>query len=229
MFDISRFFLIASVLTCLASCGGGASNLAVTAGAPSPGGQGSSGQASLFASQSIASIFGAAGSGPITVGQIGSATEHLDLLLDVADENLVSIGRPADASVALSGLIGVGDQVEMVVGRLSLDANFTTNTVTGSTADFSIFSGATPETTVKIEDLSGSLAISSGVITGSSMVADLDGVLSGTQNVTYDAELRGSFLDVDGRPHAIGIFDGTTTVGSGSAQSFNDGTFLVSE
>jgi len=195
MFDISRFFLIASVLTCLASCGGGASNLAVTAGAPSPGGQGSSGQASLFASQSIASIFGAAGSGPITVGQIGSAT----------------------------------DQVEMVVGRLSLDANFTTNTVTGSTADFSIFSGATPETTVKIEDLSGSLAISSGVITGSSMVADLDGVLSGTQNVTYDAELRGSFLDVDGRPHAIGIFDGTTTVGSGSAQSFNDGTFLVSE
>lgn len=223
MFKFSNIILPISIISALASCGGQGGMSAVNSGAPPQIG------IPAPSNQSISSIFGAAGSGAITVAQIDSATQHLGSLLTASDQNLITIERPADANVTLNGLIGVGDETKMTVGRLSLNANFTTNQLTGSTADFSNFAGSAASSTSKLEDLSGSLAITNGTIAGNSMVADIGGVLSGAEDVTFDAQMSGSFLNVDGQAHAIGIFDGTVATGSATPENFSNGTFLVSE
>ncbi len=229
MFKTSRTALTVSVMTVLASCGGQGGGSAVNSGALTPSGPGVSSPFPRPANQSISSIFGAAGSGAISVGQIDTASAHLSTLLTASSENRVAIERPSDANVTMNGLIGVGDEVKMTVGRLSLNANFTTNQLTGSTADFSNFTGGGVGTTTKLEDLSGRLSITNGAITGSNLAADLTGVLSGSQDVAFDAQLSGSFLSVDGQPHAIGTFGGTTATGAAAPENFTNGTFLVSE
>jgi len=183
MFKTSRTALTVSVMTVLASCGGQGGGSAVNSGALTPSGPGVSSPFPRPANQSISSIFGAAGSGAISVGQIDTASAHLSTLLTASSENRVAIERPSDANVTMNGLIGVGDEVKMTVGRLSLNA----------------------------------------------LAADLTGVLSGSQDVAFDAQLSGSFLSVDGQPHAIGTFGGTTATGAAAPENFTNGTFLVSE
>lgn len=215
-----------SLLILLASCGGGSgvSSDPVSAGTPNS-------QAPIPAAPqtTISSIFGAQGSGAITVPQITSATAHLDSLFEAANSGQVSIVRPDLAEVTLNGLIGNNSELGMTIGRLTLDADLVSNTISGSATDFTIFDTETADVSQRVEDLSGSLGLSNGVISGASINADLTGQLSGQNTISYDAELDGSFIDVQGIVHGIGRVTGTSQIGTQDPVALEEGTFLVSE
>lgn len=207
--------LLCATCVSLSACSGG-SDL-VTSGA-----MGLSGP-----SATASSIFGATGE-PLVVSQTLSGEALRQDVLDGITAGTSSFTRPTVATASLRGMVGVGDDTSLKMGKLTLNANFTSNTVTGSTSDFSEFAG-TGSARTKVGDLGGSLALNNGVISGSSLSADLAGTLTGATSTAISGQLVGGFLNSGGRIQAVGGFQGTSQSGTSAPVRFNNGTFLASE
>jgi len=174
-----------------------------------------------------ASIFGNTGT-PITVAQSLEGETLRQSLLDSVTAGTVAFERPALASAELSGMISAGDDAAMTMGKMTLNMDFTADTLTGSTSDFAVFTGAGASRT-KVNDLSGALTITNGAISGSTLSADVAGSLSGAGGTSYNGQILGGFVTQNGTVHAVGGFSGTAQTGGASPERFNNGRFLVSE
>lgn len=176
----------------------------------------------------VATIFGGAGT-PITAAQTVEAQDANQAMRDAITAGDLAFARPTVATAQMSGMISVGDDTALTMGKMTLDADFTSNTLTGTTSEFALFSGAGASRT-KVEDLTGALVVSNGAISGNSLSADMNGSLSGTSTTNYAGSITGGFLTTDaGNINALGGFSGTAQTGSTASQAFNDGTFHVSE
>lgn len=198
------------------------SGLAITAGCGAGGvGQGIS----------IAPI----GSGPITNSEVQSWAKYAPQFSNLTEDS-ITIATPGDATATYGGLIlweeGIGDQV--IMGRMTLDANFTGGTISGQTGDFSVANASVPTgdeipTITTVEVLSGTLPITNGSITGTSMSADMNGTLgSNDGNYSIAGQLTGTFLDVAGQSIVGGDTEGTMTHPNTTVNSM-DGAFLAYE
>ena len=178
---------------------------------------------------SLGSSFAPVGSGPITNAEIDRITSEIETLFDAFDATDVTLAVPSTANASYNGFIGVElDFVTSVTGRMSVDADFAGGSLTGSAGDFSVFdeSGSSP---VIVENLSGTLPITGGVISGTAMTADINGTLAAsTGSYGVAGNLSGQFADISGQNIVAGIVSGSLTNPDTSVVPL-DGGFLAAQ
>lgn len=123
--------------------------------------------------------------------------------LEEASENQMS------GTATLSGAMAIGDVGEAedleAIGDMSLTADFTGGTVTGTADGFGLYNDDTQE----LEDeLTGSLAIS-GTISGTTLAADASGTLTDDEAHIVDMNMDGTFYDYEGELALYGDLEGT--------------------
>lgn len=192
--------------------------LAVTAALPVLAGCGAGGAGLTFAP---------AGSGPITTSEIQAIEAQLNALADSLSASDVTLATPSTATATYNGFVGMGlDATTSVTGRISLSADFVGGSVTGSASDFSVFDD-TAAIAVPLENLSGTLPVTGGVISGTSMTADMNGTITaaaGTYGVS--STINGVFADISGQGVVGGDVNGGLTNPDTSITTI-DGAFIA--
>lgn len=180
----TKAFAVVAGLSALSACGGGGTGLA----------------------------FAPVGSGPITNGEMQSWATQFENLSTISDAD-IAFGTPNVASASYNGIIEwPHENTEYVSGRISLDADFTGGTIEGRAGDFSVTEFADVQQTSFItnEVLAGTLAITNGTITDTTMVADMNGTLTGAAgSYGVSGTLDGEFVEVAGQSIVGGFADGT--------------------
>jgi len=173
--------------------------------------------------------FAPVGSGPITSAEIDRIQSDLERLSTQITESDVSLQRPNVSVASYNGFVGMDlDSVSSVTGRISMVADFTVDSVTGSAGDFSVFDDST-DSTVPIENLTGVLPITNGSISGTNMTATMNGSLgsaAGTYGVT--STLNGEFADIAGQNIVGGIVSGSLA-NPNSTTTQIDGGFVAAQ
>ncbi|SLN55011.1 hypothetical protein AQS8620_02411 [Aquimixticola soesokkakensis] len=130
-----------------------------------------------------------------------TAAENGDLA--TASETMMSGTANLSGALAISD---IGDDEELeAIGDLSLTADFTGGTVTGTADNFGLYD---EDTQALEEELSGSLAIS-GTTAGTSLTADAIGTVNDGEDHSVDLDLSGTFYDYDGQLALYGDLEGT--------------------
>jgi len=84
--------------------------------------------------------FAPVGSGPITKSEIENVYDDLNRLGNQVDSSDVRLVRPDVAVATYNGFVGFDlDSANSVTGRISMVADFSSNNVTGSAGNFSVF------------------------------------------------------------------------------------------
>ncbi|WP_417280536.1 hypothetical protein [Celeribacter sp.] len=123
--------------------------------------------------------------------------------LEEASESMMSSTATMSGALAI-GDIGEDENLE-AIGDMTLTADFTGGTVTGTANNFALYDQDTQD----IEDeLTGSLAISGG-ITGTSLTADATGTLTDDEAHNLDLDMIGTFYDYEGELALYGDVTGT--------------------
>ncbi|MEJ8561888.1 hypothetical protein QTO30_12145 [Yoonia sp. GPGPB17] len=154
-----------------------------------------------------------------------------DLLTDIEDGTLAAEDTTArTGSVSMTGAVGVSDLGDdenlTLIGDLVVNANFDTDTATGSADGFTLFD---EDTDAVDSDVTGSLTMSGGTINA----ADFDAMLSGTLTESGDdfdvaLTLDGGFADNGGTLVVGGGVSGTIT-GPDAMPEDVEGGFAASE
>jgi hypothetical protein len=154
-----------------------------------------------------------------------------DLLVEVENGNLAAEDTSArTGSVSMTGAVSMSmtDAAEnlTLIGDLAMTADFDTDTASGTADGFTLFDDDTEEVE---SDLSGSLAMSGGTISGT----DFDATMSGTLNESGDnfgvaMTLDGGFFDNGGVLVVGGDVAGTITDEDGNVDAA-EGGFIASE
>lgn len=160
--------------------------------------------------------FASVGAGSISGAEAVQIVNDLNAVTSPLNAGDVSFAMPTVPSADYNGVVAFDlDANSSMMGRLSVNANFVADTVTGSAGDFTIFdeSGANP---VPLEAISGTLPVTSGnistVATVTSMGATLNGNLAATAGIYgVTSTLSGTFLVVKGQGVVGGTMDGTLT------------------
>ncbi len=158
--------------------------------------------------------FPAAGSGPITQAELQRLEADALALENVFTEADVSFAAPSVSSATYDGLVGIDlTAATSLLGRVTLNADFSGGSIAGTAGDFSVMDDTSADVSSPIENLSGSIPITGGVITGSDMTANMNGSVTGASG-TYTAAttLNGSFVDVSGASIVGGAVDGSLTL-----------------
>lgn len=118
-------------------------------------------------------------------------------------------GAMMSGSATMSGAIGIGDIGEEetleLLGDLSLTADFTGGTVTGTADNFALYDQDTQAVETAI---SGSLAIG-GTIAGTSLTGEANGTLSDDEAHIVELDMAGTFYDYEGDLAVYGDVSGT--------------------
>ena len=172
--------------------------------------------------------FAPVGSGPITKSEIENVYDDLNRLGNQVDSSDVRLVRPDVAVATYNGFVGFDlDSANSVTGRISMVADFSSNNVTGSAGNFSVFDN-TIDPTDPVENLSGTLPVSNGAITGTAMTADLNGsVVASTGTYSVSSSLSGQFADISGQSVVAGEVSGSLNNPDTSTTVINGGFLAV--
>jgi len=172
--------------------------------------------------------FAPVGSGPITKSEIENVYDDLNRLGNQVDSSDVRLVRPDVAVATYNGFVGFDlDSANSVTGRISMVADFSSNNVTGSAGNFSVFDN-TIDPTDPVENLSGTVPISNGAITGTAMTADLNGsVVASTGTYSVSSSLSGQFADISGQSVVAGEVSGSLNNPDTSTTVINGGFLAV--
>ena len=172
--------------------------------------------------------FAPVGSGPITKSEIENVYDDLNRLGNQVDSSDVRLVRPDVAVATYNGFVGFDlDSANSVTGRISMVADFSSNNVTGSAGNFSVFDN-TIDPTDPVENLSGTVPISNGAITGTAMTADLNGsVVASTGTYIVNSSLSGQFADISGQSVVAGEVSGSLNNPDTSTTVINGGFLAV--
>jgi hypothetical protein len=149
--------------------------------------------------------------------------------LEEASEDMMS-GEATLAGALVIFDVGEDDEEELeVIGDLTLDANFTTNEVTGGATNFGIYN----EDEELEETIAGSLEVE-GEITGTTMTADFWGTLTDDEDHYVNmqtTEEGGTFYDADGDLAVVGDIEGTINDENegASIDDYYEGAFVAIE
>ena len=172
--------------------------------------------------------FAPVGSGPITKSEIENVYDDLNRLGNQVDSSDVRLVRPDVAVATYNGFVGFDlDSANSVTGRISMVADFSSNNVTGSAGNFSVFDN-TIDPTDPVENLSGTVPVSNGAITGTAMTADLNGsVVASTGTYIVNSSLSGQFADISGQSVVAGEVSGSLNNPDTSTTVINGGFLAV--
>jgi len=165
---------------------------------------------------------GGAGVGNDQEASAGESFSDYDDIVDLSEQidagNLAAVDTTSRAGTAtLTGAIGIGnlsDEENLeLIGDLSVDANFDSDTATGSATGFTLFNGDTGDVE---SDVTGALTMGNGTISG----ADFDATMAGTltesgEDFDLDLALDGGFYDDGGELVLGGDVAGTILDGEG--------------
>lgn len=198
------------------------------------GGGGGSVTQTLAAKYGLPAISGA-GSGPVTAGELIALDNGLDALNLALALDEVDIQPVQAASVTVNGMVSAPYQnggEKSLVGKLTLNADFSNAQISGSTSDFVVFSG-TAETNLTVDEtLTGALTITQAPLTdfGLSFEMPLDGSLTGASGTyTVDADMNGVIAEADATVLALGTVVGTVTVPVAGTTTIQDGAFVATD
>ena len=181
------------------------------------------------------------GGGDLGASAGESLTDYADLetLLARIQNNDTSL-TPEDTStrtgsVSMTGAVGIEQLGETgnltLVGDLAMTANFDTDTATGSATGFTLFNVDTEQVEA---DVTGTVPMSNGTISGTDFDANMNGNLSidgGTYGGTYGiaAALDGRFYDDNGRLVVGGAVTGNVTNPDSTIDSIQQSGFVATE
>ena len=181
---------------------------------------------------------GGGGSGGLGASAGESLTDYddlSDLLDEITDDNLTDVDTTARTGTAtLTGALGIGDLGDdedlTLIGDLTINANFDTDTATGSATGFTLFNEDTDEVD-RNGDVTETLTMSNGTISGTDFDADMDGTLTNAgDDFAVDLEMDGGFYDNGGDLVVGGEVTGTIVeVGSGDVPENVEGGFVATE
>lgn len=189
---------------------------------------GCSGDAIDFRNTPQVITFAAVGAGAISANEALSITNELNSLTSPSNTKDVSFDIPSSPTASYNGVVAFDlDPNSSVMGRMTMNANFAANSVSGSAGDFTIFDETGPSQ-VPLEQMSGVLPITSGTLSTTvtnvgprtNLAATMNGNLSTAAGIYGVAStLTGTFLDVKGQSVVGGNMDGTLTSPNASSQS----------
>ncbi|MBU0641641.1 MAG: hypothetical protein KJ731_14330 [Alphaproteobacteria bacterium] len=163
------------------------------------------------ASLSLAACGGSAVDGDMSDTDLPTKYDNLEGLVAGAEAgNLDPASEAMMAGTAtLSGALAVtdlGDSGELeAIGDLSLTANFTGGTVTGTADNFALYDVHTQGVDM---ELTGSLSVD-GTISGTGMTADAAGTLNDGEDHMVDLTMAGTFYEYEGELAVYGDIEGT--------------------
>ncbi|SFI65020.1 hypothetical protein [Celeribacter neptunius] len=123
--------------------------------------------------------------------------------LEEASESLMSGTATLSGALAISD-VGENEDLE-AIGDMTLTADFTGGTVTGTADGFGLYN---EDTQVLEDELTGSLAIA-GTISGTSLAANAAGTLTDDEDHIVDMGMTGTFYDYEGELALYGDLEGT--------------------
>ncbi len=130
------------------------------------------------------------------------------------------------AAATLNGYMFANTQRNGLVGKMTLNANFTDNTITGTVNNLS----GGPLTENTLENLDGELTLSNGIISGDGFDADLTGAMtSNVGTTTVAATMDGLFFETQGRIVTDGSISGGIVAPNGVPSDIQRGYFLALE
>lgn len=158
-----------------------------------------------------------------TLADFDTAIANLSTLNALADTTVPNM--PTSGMATYNGIIGfevTGDADGAVLGDLSMAADFSAATMTGSATNLNALGG-------DIEDqlLGGTLTMNNGAISGNGMSADLTGTLSGVaEGIGFSTTAN---LSISGTFHSTnpGTIDADVITGTVSGYSDGDIYLLV--
>ena len=120
-------------------------------------------------------------------------------------------------TVSMTGAIGISDvgDDEEVIGDLALSVDFNDGSVSGSASGFDFYDADGNQG----DAIGGTLTVAgaAGSVSGASFGADVDGTLiDGSDNVTVDGAISGTFYDYNGDLATVGDFNALLTTPEGS-------------
>ncbi len=190
----------------------------------------------------IGSQFSPIGSGPVTQSELRSLSDAFSDLSNISASD-VSFSAPT-ANASYNGFVEIDQSItDYYLGRVALNANFSSDQISGQAGDFAIVRDTTPASATDISQtsfntvdvLAGTLAISNGTIgtvsqngeTARTMNATMAGNLTGaTGTYGFDTTLDGFFFSVAGQDAVGGLISGTKTE-PGAGTSTLDGAFAA--
>lgn len=170
-----------------------------------------------------------AGMGTVpTVQDVQSITPTLLELGDAGVDQKIFRGRPSFGSATYSGLILADvNATQTASGRMSLTADFSADTVRGTTDNYGLFTGTSQNLTF-IENLTGSIDITDGTISGNTWTGTMAGLLVGNSSgvSSIDATLDGIFVDNRSENVTFGTIDSNDPLLPSNARGI--GAFIAS-
>ncbi|PTQ71884.1 hypothetical protein [Celeribacter persicus] len=152
------------------------------------------------ATLSLAACGGSSVDGDMSDVDLPPQYDSLEGLVSAAEKDELETASESQMSgtATMTGALAIGDIGEdedlEALGDLSLTANFTSGTVSGTADNFALYN----EDTLEVDtDLTGSLSIN-GTISGTSLTADADGILNDGEDHTLDLAMSGTFYDYEG-------------------------------
>lgn len=172
------------------------------------------------------STYGGVGSGTPSPTQVLGYLNEATALANALSSGSILPGRPSTATASYAGISTVNFASGTVAtGNLSMDANFTNGTVTGSTGDYLIVVPASMGGGTVAA--SGTLPITNGNITGSVVTATMNGNLTtgaGTYGVT--SNLSGTFANNGTQSVVVGVTTGNVVLPDTSSSAISSGAFM---
>jgi len=137
-------------------------------------------------------------------------------IADYIDDTLNVIPTPiTPANVALDGLIYAElttQQNQLNVARLTLTADFVSNTVDGQVGPLAVYQPSDVTGWEIVEGLGGSLAMTNTTLVGPLLNSDLTGTLIGSSGATVvNAQMSGDFISINGQIEIDGDIVGSVT------------------
>lgn len=204
---ISKFSITAPLLSVLlvAGCGGGSSTVSPVV---------------------AVSAFSALGSGAPTRAELLQLSNTFTVLGDAVSSGAITLARPNAASATYDGVVtATFASGTVVAGRMEMIADFSADTVSGTTGDYQIFvaeslGGGTVTPT-------GSIPITNGTTSGSTFTADLNGTLTtGLGPYALSSRISGVFAENGPQSVALGTMVGDVVLPDNSTEPLQSGAIV---
>lgn len=171
--------------------------------------------------------FTSSGSGPL-------ALSDFTQFQNVSSNSLGApvFGAPNAASASYNGIVQIVDpsrinvstgSVEYLMGRATLNADFTNGTMSGSSGDFS--NVTVVGSSINFDNsVSGSIPFTNGAITGEDWTAQFNGTLNDAgETIAVATAADGKFATLSGQNIILGTLDGTMSRNGATATDISGG------
>ena len=169
--------------------------------------------------------FAGIGSGTATSADFNRLATVVSALNQATTSGAIELGKPLASTASYNGLVSTSfASGTSVVGKMQLNADFSANTVSGTTSDYLILvasslGGGTVTPT-------GTIPITAGTITGNALNATMNGTLTtGLGNYDLTSNLTGSFAKNGSQSVIVGNIGGSVVSPDSTTSGITSGVF----